>query len=102
MVSQCEHTGVDAGHLGDQHHTRALALAVDVVRVAGTGERLDRPSRQVGFWSWHGCSYLTGNGGCVYVAAASVRYSFVPAAPGIASCAAPLGTVSRGLHTRCP
>ncbi len=94
---------MDARHLGDQHHAGTFALAVDVVGEAGRRKRRGGPSGQVGFRRGHGVrhrdSYLAGSGEAFCVAAASVRYSSVPAAPVIAICAGPPAPFSRVVHT---
>ncbi len=51
MITERQHAGMHAGHLGDQHHAGPLALAVDVVGEAGRGERRGGPSGQIGFRS---------------------------------------------------
>ena len=109
MITQGQHTGMYARHLRNQHHTGSLALAIDIVGEAGSGEWRGGPSGQIGFRSrlagdigvrrGHGVSYFAGSGGCFCTAAASVRYSSVPAAPVIAICAGPVGPFSRVVHT---
>src|ERR1700738_1079780 len=101
MITERQDAGMQAGPLGDQHHTGTLALAVPVVCVSRRCERRDGPSGQVCFRCGHAVSvfYLAGSGDWVCVAAASVRYSSVPAAPVIAMCAGPPSPFSRVVHT---
>jgi len=108
MITQRQYARMDARHLRDQHHAGAFALAVHIVGVSGRRKGRDGPSGQVGFRRGHDVSvryregavrYFAGSGNWVCVAAASVRYSFVPAAPVMAICAGPPAPFSRVVHT---
>ena len=109
VITEREHARMKPRHLGDQHHAGTRALAIDVVGEAGGSERLGGPSGQVGFRHGHDVSvrnregpavpYLAGSGEAFCVAAASVRYSSVPAPPLSATCASPVGPLSRVVHT---
>src|SRR5205823_6133872 len=105
VIAQPQHTGVDSRDLGNQHHPGTGALAVDVVGIAGTGERRRRPARKVRFGCGH-CDvpsrYRLGSGGCDWVADASVRNWSVLPAPVIAIWVGPTGLASRVVHTGSP